>query len=345
MDSLKNFSITFVIALLIFGLLALFLTPFAVQSFQGGLLTDKQTEQPTPDADEQVNNQTQTDTDLSNINGSSFTILIAGVDYLPDSYAYISTFASSYSYGQSTIPAVSQLSDEELSYDKPYTISADAILLLRIDKEEKTALLLSIPNNARVVVAGNSMTLGSVLTAKGIGFFRDKITALTGLPIDYYVLFTPKGFINTVNQLGGVRFDVPQDMVFKDPADGSTVSIKAGQQTLTGKAAFSMLRYVAYTDGNVSRMQLARSFGKSLLDNLNIYTTLANAPELFRTLSGYVYSDMTVENFMTHVDLLFSYDKLTYKEIQLPGQPLTLEGTEYIELDEDTIIAALRPYR
>ena len=106
MDSLKNFSITFVIALLIFGLLALFLTPFAVQSFQGGLLTDKQTEQPTPDADEQVNNQTQTDTDLSNINGSSFTILIAGVDYLPDSYAYISTFASSYSYGQSTIPAV-----------------------------------------------------------------------------------------------------------------------------------------------------------------------------------------------------------------------------------------------
>ena len=83
MDSLKNFSITFVIALLIFGLLALFLTPFAVQSFQGGLLTDKQTEQPTPDADEQVNNQAQTDTDLSNINGSSFTVLIAGVDYLP----------------------------------------------------------------------------------------------------------------------------------------------------------------------------------------------------------------------------------------------------------------------
>ena len=341
MDSLKNYGITFAIALLIFGLLALFLTPFAVQSFEGGLSNDKEKDA----AEEEVSTdpaQNTEEADLSAVQGSSFTVLLAGVDYLPDALNdYTTTFAASYTYGQSqTTP-----SDDALSYAKPRAISADSIVLLRIDKEAKTALIVSVPARARVVVGGNSVTLGSVLTTKGINFFRDKITALTGLPIDYYVLFTPRGFVNAINQLGGVSYNVPQNMQYTDPSEGLTSSLSAGQQTLSGKAALSMLRYVGYADGDVSRMRVAREFAKSLLDNMNVYTTLANAPELFRTLSGYFYSDITVENFVSNADLLFSYNKLTVKELQLQGQSFVLEGVEYIELNEDVIISELRPYR
>lgn len=343
MDSLKNYGITFAIALLIFGLLALFLAPFAVQSFEGSMGSNKDKGPASEEVSTDPSQNTE-EADLSAVQGTSFTVLLAGVDYLPDALSdYATTFAASYTYGQS--PAGTSVSDDALSYAKPRTISADSIVLLRIDKEAKTALILSVPSRARVIVGGNSVTLGSVLTAKGINFFRDKITALTGLPIDYYVLFTPRGFVNAINQLGGVSYNVPQNMEYTDPTEGMTISLSAGQQTLSGKTALSMLRYVSYADGDISRMRVAREFAKSLLDNMNVYTTLANAPELFRTLSGYFYSDITAENFASHADLLFSYDKLAVKELQLQGQSFVLEGVEYVELNEDVIISELRPYR
>lgn len=44
-------------------------------------------------------------------------------------------------------------------------------------------------------------------------------------------------FVDLVDKMGGVKFDVPCDMDYSDPAQDLTIDLKAGMQRLNGEQA------------------------------------------------------------------------------------------------------------
>ena len=56
---------------------------------------------------------------------------------------------------------------------------------------------------------------------------------MLGVPVDFYVSVDLKGFIALINQIGGVDFDVPEDMDYDDPYQDLHIHFKAGSSTST----------------------------------------------------------------------------------------------------------------
>ena len=60
---------------------------------------------------------------------------------------------------------------------------------------------------------------------------KEEIQNTFGIPVDYYILVDPKGFIALVNELDGVDVYIPEDMNYDDPTPGEELHIHTRQET------------------------------------------------------------------------------------------------------------------
>lgn len=101
-------------------------------------------------------------------------------------------------------------------------MNTDTIIIATIDHNNKTAILTSIPRDLWVkykLPNGNyaSSKINSAYAngewqqkGKGIESLQGVVEEITGEPIHYYVKVTLRGFIDTVNTLGGIDIEIPE---------------------------------------------------------------------------------------------------------------------------------------
>src|SRR5262249_61746382 len=111
---------------------------------------------------------------------------------------------------------------------------SDTILILHIPSNGQPPVLISIPRDSYVPIPG----LGSSKINAAFDFGGPKprpqtIQNATGLYINHYMGIGFGGFVNVVNDIGGVRMCLPGPM--RDPKAG--LHLKAGCQNLNGGEA------------------------------------------------------------------------------------------------------------
>ncbi len=92
-------------------------------------------------------------------------------------------------------------------------------MLASLNGDEKRITLLSIPRDLYVSYpedrgAGriNSLYELGKMNKVGIKYLADKVSELTGQPIDHYIVIDFSGFKKIVDILGGIAIDVPEDL-------------------------------------------------------------------------------------------------------------------------------------
>lgn len=342
--SLRNFAITFLVSLAVFGVLAYGFTKFAMQSFAQGFPETTEAAQETET--EGVFNPFEQgdDPEVSTIQGDSFNFLLVGLDYQEDVFT---DYPENMDVYLKIALAGSQNSDTArlLSYEEKRGISADAILVGRIDKEQRQLVVTALSGNTRVFVDGVHTTLGAVLLDKGINFFRGKVTALTGFNIDYYGVVSIPGMEKIIDRLGGLSFKVPCAMEYEDPEEGLKISLKEGNQWLSGRTAVQVLRYASYENRDISRMTVLRDMALSMMTSVNSITTLANAPELYKTLKNSVSTNLSIADFTDRLDLIFRLGDFTVVNYAYPGTLRTDNGETFFVPDTAAAISALAKYK
>ncbi|MDR0851977.1 MAG: LCP family protein [Clostridiales Family XIII bacterium] len=92
---------------------------------------------------------------------------------------------------------------------------------------------------------------------------------LCGVPIHYYMIISDEGVAEIVDSMGGVKFDVPFDMNYKDETQGLYIDLKEGLQTLDGAHAVQYLRFRkgenGYINGDLGRIEAQQAFVKAAL--------------------------------------------------------------------------------
>ena len=346
LPSLRNFAITFVVSLLIFSALAYFLADFAMENFTGGFTSE--TEAETEPAEETVgvfNPFENTEENVTTtIQGDSFNFILVGLDYQRDVF---DDYHESMSEYLSKALAGTQDADvgQMLSYEKTRSISADAVLVGRVDKEDRRLVLTALSGNTRVFVDGVHMPLGSVFVDKGLDFFIGKVSAITGFAFDYYGVVSIPTMESIIDNLGGLSFKVPCDMEYEDPVEGLTISLKAGSQWLSGGSAMQVLRYAGYEDRDISRMAILREMAISMLTSINKITTLANAPDLYKNLKNGISTNLRLADFTDHLDLIFRIGDFEVVNYEYPGKMTVENGDPMFVPDTARAIAALLQYR
>ena len=156
--------------------------------------------------------------------------------------------------------------------------NTDALMIVHVDKQDKKIRMLSIPRDTRVTVNGKKFKINACYHLGGLELLIEKIRELTDIDINYYAMIEPGTLGEIVDCLGGVEYDVEQDMHYSDPAQDLYINLKKGKQILDGDKAEQYCRYRSYVMGDITRTQSQQKFFKALFEQkLNIkYATKIN---------------------------------------------------------------------
>ncbi len=336
MISLRNFFITFLIALIVFGTCAYFITGFVSDSIlnliNGGDVTEttEPLQDDNPGGAEEVIKPIVDD----EIEGESFNILLVGTDYRPSlNKDYHPDIASHYPKFAS--------SEKLIGYkgtlpEYPYrTVSADAIVLVCVNKTTRTVACINLPSYMRVEYSGGETTLGDLYFEKGFDIFKDKVSAITGAEIDYFALTSIELLVSIVDKIGPVTYNVPCDMEYTDDANGLVISLKAGSQPIDGAKAAALLAYDSYavSSGN-SRAKTTLSFLITLARKMTNPSNLAKANTIFANIGKHIYTDVKSGDLSANLELVFSlagFDFVTMEyPVNIAGMPNTNAAITHI---------------
>lgn len=294
----RNFFITFILALIAFGFIAYKMVPSAVDFF---LTTESEATSRTESADDISDPSEDTSADESpdvsqpvdEIKGTSFTTLVLGTDM----------------------------------YD-----NIDAAMLVKVNKETKTYLIVSIPTDMQLQIDGVQQKLKTLLRSRDITFFKEKITAITGLQIDFYAVFDINGLIKTVDKLDNVYFNIPYDMFYEDPEQDLVIDLKKGRTKLNGEIVSKLVRFVP-TTGETGRLELQRDLVQSMLVQVLTMENVSKAPSLIEALVSNSNTNITLQALNSNTELIFKYASFSKQVIQYPGSMRQSGEETYFEPD------------
>ena len=176
---------------------------------------------------------------------------------------------------------------------------ADTIMLGVFNTVNKTAALISIPRDTLVEVNGKEYKINAMYAAGGIELICDTVSELLAVPVDFYVTVDLQAFSAIIEEIGGVWFTVPQDMVYKDPFQNLDINIKAGYQLLDGKNALDLMRFRSgYSNQDLGRVQTQRNFLVAMVKQTISLSNATKVTALIEILNQYVSSDMPISNMI-----------------------------------------------
>ncbi len=303
MSAVRNFVITLLISLLIFGFVAYGILEFATDAF--GLDSAGGNKKPSDIVGEDTEEVTPPITppdEFDKLNGKSMTVLFVGTDYLPDIF-------NDYQYPDKRPDGFTGEVRE---------IQTEVMILVRVNKETGECVFCPIPANTYIRIDGHTEELKSLYHKKGIEALREQITALTGLPIDYHAIVTIDGLTSIIDDLGGIDFYVPQDMVYSDPHLQLEINLREGAQRLDGKKALGMIRYPVEGDGSLRR-RTATELLKALIKKVMNDVPINSAAVAYIKYQEYIETDLTIGLMTQNADLIFAFPKMAVKDYTYPG--------------------------
>ncbi len=208
----------------------------------------------------------------------------------------------------------------------------DTIMVASYNLDTDTVNILSIPRDTRMYIGSRYQKINSAHSIskagkkKGINGTIEAVTRLTGIPINYYVEFTFDAFRETIDALGGVEFDVPQNMNYDDPAQDLHIHLKKGLQLLDGDKAEQFVRFRRYPMGDIDRVAAQQAFIKAVAEQKLNASIIPRIPELFKALQSNLKTNITLSVVTKYLSNL---SDLTSENIHMHALPGYSNGTDY----------------
>jgi LCP family protein required for cell wall assembly len=187
---------------------------------------------------------------------------------------------------------------------------SDTMILLTLDPLTKTAGILSIPRDMWVSIPGS--THGKINTAHYIGEARKlpgggpglaikTVEQFLGVPINYYAQIDFEAFVRFIDEIGGVKIDVPEKITVDLLGSGAKTkkNLQPGVQVLPGEwaLAYARARYTEEGDFDRARRQQQVIMGiRNRILSLDMLPTLiTKAPTLYRELSSGINTNLSLD--------------------------------------------------
>lgn len=323
--SLRNFGLTFLISLIIFGAIAWVIVG-ALKDMSEEILTGEVATGTQPSSDSNLTKvpSSNDNKEEKEFKGTSFNFLAVALDKMPLTEKELQKWRNR---------------SENKDKDDPFS-SVEALMLIRVDKENEKFIFMSLPTDFIINFKGENMPLGNItkrvnLAEKdSIDILLNEITSLTGLAIDYYAVTDMENFVDTVDSIGGFTYSVPAQMKYEDPEKNLKINFKKGEKLSKASDFLKAMQFVTYNEigtesEDLTEFDLLRSkdeskrnavhidfvnmiFDKMLTDD-NMVSVAIWIPEVFKN----TLTNFTLDIVKNNIDLIFSYknyekERVTY---------------------------------
>jgi cell envelope-related function transcriptional attenuator common domain len=200
----------------------------------------------------------------------------------------------------------------------------DFIMFAQYNPNTREVDLLSIPRDTKV----SGTVDGKINSAYG-GKHPEKTVAyvegLTGIKINYYLVFDTKILRKVVDEIGGVTVDVKINMNYDDPAQDLYIHLKKGTQTLTGKQAEQFVRFrknndgTGYGNGDVGRIEAQQQFIKAAIEQALKPQNITKVGKLIDIVLEGTKTNITLDEAKKYVDDIAVFRSDRIDMATLPG--------------------------
>lgn len=201
----------------------------------------------------------------------------------------------------------------------------DFIMLGQYNPNTREIALLSIPRDTNVGNNSVDGKINSAYSSRGMDKLKKQVTEITGIEIDYHVLFKTKILRQVVDKIGGVTVDVPINMNYDDPYQNLYIHLKKGTQKLTGSQAEQFCRFrknndgSGYPGGDVERTKAQQKFIKAFISELLKVDNVSKIPDLINIVLEGTKTNVTLNVAKEYIDdvIALKTDRITTNT--LPG--------------------------
>lgn len=239
---------------------------------------------------------------------------------------------------------------------------SDTIMLASLNGKTKKINILSVPRDTRVPFGKNYYKINSAI---GIGAQEvakgnlkepeelaiQKVKLVTGMPVHYFMTIDFDAFIEIIDVLGGVDFEIPFDMVYDDPVQNLHINLKAGMQHLDGKKAHDFVRFrkgnaghKGYATGDLGRIEAQQAFVRALAEQKLKPQYLLKATEIFAAIKKNVRTNYSAKDLIKHLSIIKDISADDIQVHQMPGKTAMINGGSYVLCDDVQMAEMVKEY-
>ena len=181
--------------------------------------------------------------------------------------------------------------------------NTDTMMVGRIDTENHTIDVVSLPRDTLMNVSWSVKKINTLYSAdinsggNGIDGLLDGLKDILGFGIDCYAVVDLEAFVELVDAIGGVDYNVPVNMNYYDPTQDLYINIPAGEQHLTGEEALKVVRFRSgYASADIGRIGTQQDFLKSVASQMLTLGNIPNLPTFIDIFEEYVETNMSTAN-------------------------------------------------
>lgn len=231
----------------------------------------------------------------------------------------------------------------------------DTMMLASVDAFSGRISLMSLPRDTLVYAEWNAPKLNVAYGWYGhdedaLDNLLDYVEELIGFRPDGCAVTTLDVFVEAVDLMGGVDFDVPVDMHYIDPTQDLYIDIAAGMQHLDGEKAVQLCRFRSgYASADLMRISVQRDFISAAVKQWAKPENVVKIPDLIELAKNNITTDLSARNIMWLAAALLRCGTSDIGTDTLPGYTQTISGTSYYIADAqgiaDLVNEKFNPYK
>lgn len=184
----------------------------------------------------------------------------------------------------------------------------DTVLVGMLDANNHTLHFYSIPRDTAVNISWSPKKINQYYPAaenqgrNGAEALIDGVENLIGYRVDCFAIFDVDVFVELVDTMGGVWFDVPVNMDYDDPGQDLYIHVAQGYQKLNGYDTMCVFRYRStYINGDIGRLDVQHDLLKSIASQMLSLGNIPNIRKLVEIYEKNVITNLTGGNVMFFV--------------------------------------------
>ncbi|QLK85694.1 LCP family protein [Staphylococcus sp. 17KM0847] len=214
----------------------------------------------------------------------------------------------------------------------------DAIILSTFNPDSKQIRMLSIPRDTLSYIpqVGYNDKITHAHAYGGPEASMDTVEATLNVPVDYYIRINMEAFVKTVDELGGIEYDVPYDLNEPNTTDQGRIKLKKGKQLLNGDQALAITR-TRKQDSDLKRGERQMEVLKILFRKAQETNSLHKLDDIIEIVGKNSKHNLTYKEIQSLAKIYLTGD-VAIKTQQLQGDNELLNGIYYIYPNEKELI-------
>ncbi len=185
------------------------------------------------------------------------------------------------------------------------------MILLTLDPLTRTGGILSIPRDTWVAIPGfthakinTAYYLGDAhkLPGGGPGLAVKTVEQFLGVPINYYAQLDFATFVRFIDEIGGVKLNVPEPITIDLLGDGQQTikNLQPGVQVLPGEWALAYARNRKTAEGDFDRARRQQQVILAIRDRMlsadGLAKMIQKAPTLYQELASGIRTNLSLDD-------------------------------------------------